>query len=89
MYRTVIRDQVTEYRRITKRAARKLWGKEAIALCPVNLRPGFPWASHMVVSVRAVQEGVTFENIVNDFEFYNCTGKETGTYTAFYRMRST
>ncbi len=43
-----ISDTATTYKRVTKQRAFKLWleGKP-IALCPVNFRPGFPFAMHM------------------------------------------
>ncbi len=91
----VFTDERARYTRISKAKARKLWGQVDIALCPVNLRPGYPWAPHIVVPAAAIREGLvseydferdeyTFDNMTSDFESYNCTCNETGKYAAFY-----
>ena len=80
-----VTDHMHTYTRISTAKARKLWGTVDIALCPVNLRPGYPWASH--ITVRAFNPDVysyNFDDMVRDFEGYNCTMNETGYYTAFY-----
>ena len=69
--------------RISKRKARKLWGTCKIHLCPCNLRPGGPWCPDMPVFPEEQRER-DFYKYVRTFEWYNCTGRETGTYTAFY-----
>lgn len=73
---------INGYKRITKWTAKKLYemGKP-ILLCPVNLRPGGMWGIGCTISK---EEGRTFEEILNEFEFYNCSNSETGYYTAFY-----
>ena len=84
------------YTRINKTKARKLWGKETIALCPVKLRPGGPWRNDLIVTPIEVgqyqnsqyhcnrQKG-DFEYVIDNFEYYNCQWpSETGRYTAFY-----
>jgi len=43
----VIKSGATTFTRVSKARARQLWGKRDIAFCPVNLRPGFPWAPHI------------------------------------------
>ena len=91
----VFSDEGATYTRISKAKARKLWGKELIALCPAKLRPGFPWAPHMIVDPVHIQEHLasewdfdrdtaSFDSYVRNFEWYNCTDNETGYYTAFY-----
>ena len=83
----IFQDSKTTFRRISKRAARKLWGSTttapSIALCPVKLRPGFPWAPHITYHA-AEQIERPFDTSVNSFEYYNCNLNETGYYTAFY-----
>ena len=69
------------YKRITKQAAERLYkAGQPVLFCPVNLRPGGMWGNGCII---AKKEGRTFEQDVNEFEFYNCSS-ETGNYTAFY-----
>ena len=81
--------------RISKTQARKLWGKRDMSLCPVNLRPGFPWRPNCDVFAKDIAEAMaseyehvrrqaSFDSYVAGFEWYNCPDSETGTYTAFY-----
>jgi len=73
---------VNGYKRITKQAARKLYEKgEPVLFCPVNLIPGGFWGHGCIVTK---EEGRTFEQALNAFEYYNCINNETGYYTAFY-----
>jgi hypothetical protein len=73
---------VNGYKRITKQAARKLYEKgQPVLFCPVNLRPGGPWDIGCTI---VKEEGRTFEQVLNSFEYYNCNNSSTGYYTAFY-----
>ena len=70
------------FKRVNKATARAAYNNGLrVVLCPVNLRPGYPW--HPEVSVSS-KSGATFETTVNSFEFYNLRNSETGRYTAFY-----
>lgn len=81
------------FERIDKTTARKAYinGLSVVA-CPVNLRPGKPYHPETVLNRKnreqftADEIGVKndFDNLINSFEFYNCTSSETGRYTAFY-----
>ena len=86
--------------RISKAAARKLWGKRDMSLCPGNLRPGFPWRPNVDVFAAEVagrlaseyeheRKAASFDTYVASFEWYNCPSRETGLYTAFYLIEST
>lgn len=56
-----------------------------VKFCPVNLRPGSFWRLDMDMNKEYQNcAGCTFEEVVNAFEYYNCTSSETGRYTAFY-----
>lgn len=85
----VITNSQTEYRRISKREAkRRFEAGEVVALCPVKLRPGFPFAPHC--SIRRNDDehwsGVDkFETRLNEFIHYNCS-HAAGYYAAFYRV---
>lgn len=79
----IINDGRTIYHRITKAKARKLWQKQRIAMCPVNLRPGFPFAPHCEFLPDIESD---FDSMVKEFTHYNCTDSETGSYLAFYIM---
>ena len=70
--------------RVSKRAARKIWGTDkTISLCPANLCPDGPWRVNLDVFPEE-QKARAFDEMVNSFEFYNCNMNETGYYTAFY-----
>jgi len=86
MIKHIISDGASTYTRISKNEARKRFdaGKD-FALCPVKLRPGFPWAPHMTVrSGEHKANGRTFEQLLNEFCYYNANCNETGLYAAFY-----
>ena len=76
--------RIGDYLRINKTIARKLWnnGNNEIVIyfCPNNLRPGPPYN----LEIAFCKTGENFEKTIAEFEFYNCTCKETGYYTAFY-----
>jgi hypothetical protein len=71
------------YRRINKSAARRLWGKVTINICPVNLRPGFPWNVGLTCPV-GFDKDAEFDSFVRLHTHLNCTNAETGLYPAFY-----
>lgn len=88
-------DASSIYMRIDKREARKLWGQAPIAMCPHKQRPGHPMASHICIDPNLIVEGFNseydferrkydFDNIVEEFTWYNCQWHETGSYPAFY-----
>jgi hypothetical protein len=69
------------YKRITKRTAeRRYEAGLPILFCPVNLKPGGPWGIGCTITK---EEGTTFKQALNAFEYYNCSNA-TGNYTAFY-----
>lgn len=70
------------FQRIDKKIARRAYNNGLrVMLCPVNLRPGYPYHPETSISGKAA---ATFEEALNAFEFYNLRGKETWRYTAFY-----
>ena len=74
--------RINGYKRVSKWIAKKLYeAGEPILFCPVNLRPGDIWGIGTIVIKK---EGRTFEEILSEFEFYNCYNSETGYYAAFY-----
>ncbi len=92
MNATTFSDGKTTYRRITKQAAfKRFCNDESFVLCPVKLRPGFPFAPHLNIlpdRIRVYKEcgsnEAGFRSIVTYFEYANCQMNETGYYTAFY-----
>jgi hypothetical protein len=72
---------INGYKRITKKSAERLYELgQPVLYCPVKLIPGGPWGNGCTVTK---EEGRTFEQVLNAFEYYNCNN-ETGYYTAFY-----
>ena len=93
MNKHVIHDGKTTFTRISKSEARKLFNAERpITLCPVKLRPGYPFAPHCRIfpdlkncgNVYTDTLDKLFDLYVNEFTFYNCNVNETGYYPAFY-----
>lgn len=85
------------FTRVSKAAAKKAFvAGFTIALCPSNLRPGTPWHPEYITSreIRTAFFGDyiiddigaknDFYNLLNSFEYYNCTSTKTGKYTAFF-----
>ena len=77
------------YQRINKTKARRLYneGKE-ILLYPIEANPFSMWAgSGYTINISNIDENdkylPTFDSIVNNFEYYNCSS-EMGHYTKFY-----
>ena len=70
------------FERVSKATARKAYKNGLrVLLCPVNLRPGYPFHPETSISGKAK---ATFEEQLNAFEYYNIRNRETGLYTAFY-----
>ena len=68
--------------RINKRTARKMYDHNLpVMFCPVNLSPV---NMYMPGTWQKKSAEDNFTSRVNSFEYYNCTGRETGYYTAFY-----
>lgn len=71
----------TNYRRITKPVARRMFNsRKNVLLCACNLRPGAPWHPEIIVNSES---GNTFNQVTNAFEYYNCNAL-SGYYAAFY-----
>ena len=88
MNRFIIRDGTTTFTRISKREAFRLFSQgKLVALCPVKLRPGYPFSPHVFVSWDPTQEwrsvGESWERLIREFTWYNCSC-EAGYYPAFY-----
>ena len=73
--------------RINKKRARAAYNNGlTVIFCPCNLRPfgfynlGLPMEQN---KINQNCDGVTFDKLVNEYEFYNCH-PDTGKYTAFY-----
>lgn len=70
------------FKRINKTQARRAYNNGLrVVVCPVNLRPGYPWYPEIIVSGKS---GATFEEMLNAFIYYNIRDNETGKYAAFY-----
>ena len=68
------------YVRVSKIAARKAYDDDLeIIFCACNMRPGSPW--HPEVHIR--NDGRSFDGVLHEFEYYNCS-KATGLYATFY-----
>lgn len=81
------------YTRISKAAAKRAYLQGlSVVMIPCNLRPFGPWgigytltkASRAHLVADDIGAANDFLNLVNSFEYYNCTSAETGKYAAFY-----
>lgn len=71
---------------VQKRTAKKLFESgEKIYMQACNMQPFGVWSR--VLGVNKQSNGITFEEIVNNFEYYNCHA-ETGLYPTFYKRIS-
>ena len=72
--------------RVSKRRARSVYeaGSDVI-ITPANIEPFNPWRTHARISKRK-QWGcnVTFDSIINEYEYYNCNSNSVGRYPAYY-----
>lgn len=69
------------FRRITKRAARKLWAEgETFVVCPCRLYPSFPFGDHVYMNSA---RGDSFDSAMADWQHWNASW-EAGYYAHFY-----
>lgn len=72
--------------RVSKRRARSAYeaGNDVI-ITPVYVDPFNMWRPHArISSKRQWGVDVTFDSIVNEYEYYNCNSSELGRYPAYY-----
>ena len=71
-------------KQIQKRTARKLFeAGEVIYLQSSNFHPFGMWSQCMDIK-KDIDNNVSFDSIVNNFEYYNCSNKQ-GLYASFYK----
>ena len=72
--------------RVNKRRARSTYeaGSDVI-ITPVYVDPFNMWRPHAQISNKR-QWGcdVTFDSIINEYEYYNCNSNSVGRYPAYY-----
>ena len=73
-----------KFTRINKTKARRLfYENKYIHIVPCNV--ACDYSNHWIVPhMINNQAGFTFEQLVNNFEYYNCNDSQTGLYTAYY-----
>ena len=70
------------FERVNRKRARAAYNNGLrVILCPVNLRPGYPFYPEISISGKAP---ATFETQENAFIYYNCTTAQAGKYPAYY-----
>ena len=87
------KDNGRTFERVSKAVAKKAFiAGFTIAFCPSNLRPGAPWHPEYITDREMRSDYITddigaandFQNLLNSFEYYNCTTSETGKYSMFF-----
>lgn len=87
MNRYIAMDGDIRYRRVGKAHARKAWNAgQDVVFCPQRLYPFGGWRPSMLAN-RSGFAGRTFDDVVYEFESYNCNLNETG-YCASYFVRA-
>ena len=84
--RTLTDNKGTSWTRVSKRRAKSAYnaGYDVI-IAPVNMAPFDQWRTHAQVSSKCRWGvDVTFDSIVNEYEYYNCNSNEVGRYPAYY-----
>src|ERR1035441_2134184 len=99
MIRHIITDGATEYTRISKRQAAKLFAEsKPFYIIAPKMRPGYPFSMGMTIDPKHIkaERSLTptyptleslFDATVTEFCFYNANCHETGTYAAYYLMK--
>ena len=76
------------YTRVTKSQAKRLFnaGRE-VCVVPVKCQPFGPiyQGAHLKNDYISC-EGMTFDNIINEYIYYNCNYNELGRYPAYYMI---
>ena len=79
--------EIITIEQVQKRTAKKLFDAgETIFLQSCNMRPFGVWSTCYDITKDSA-DGATFDSIVNNFEYYNCS-RETGMYATFYKRIS-
>lgn len=84
--RTLTDNKGISWTRVSKRHARSAYNAgHDVIIAPVNIAPFNPWRPHARISNKR-QWGcdVTFDSIINEYEYYNCNSNEVGRYPAYY-----
>jgi hypothetical protein len=70
-------------KKINKPTARKLYNSGAdVVMIPCKCRPGGAWLTGATVNKNSTSR--SFDDLVNEFVYYNCNYYELGYYPAFY-----
>lgn len=78
-----------EVKQVSAPVAKKAYeDNKPVWLHPCNMKVSNPWQNPMPTNKKRIEDnaftnGSTFENIVNDFRYYNCDN-ERGKYPIFF-----
>lgn len=87
-YSGMFHNEMTALKQIQKRTAKKMYNEgETVYLQSCNFVPMGIWSEAIAISKEKAGNN-TFEDWVNNFEFYNCISRETGLYATFYKKVS-
>lgn len=72
------------FKKVQKRTARNLFNLGLnIYLLPYKVNPNNVWGLGRIYKISD-DRNMNFDDIVNEFEYYNCSYNELGKYAAFY-----
>jgi len=77
----MLKVKANKYKRISKGEARRLYNEGiAVYILPCKVYPddNHPWIKPFKMDFR------TFDEFVNEYEYYNCNIAEIGYYAAYY-----
>ena len=73
-----------KYKQVSKVRARKLFTEnKSFVICASNLNPFGFWQCGCHIENNGENEK-SFDSLLNEFLFYNCTNNEVGYYARFY-----
>lgn len=79
----IFKDGDVKYKKVPKNVARQAWNRgEPVVLCPCKLYPFGGFRPSVIVSKK--EWAYAFDDVVKDFQWYNCTLNETGYYASYY-----
>jgi hypothetical protein len=75
-----------EYKKINIKTAEKMFNKgEKFLIIPNKTNPLNIWGIGLLTDTDQKEKG-TFNQLVNNFNYYNCNDRQTGLKPAFYRL---
>lgn len=74
-----------KWRRTDKREARNIYNAGGtVAIISDNFRPFTMWGIELLINKLMETGARSFDQIIKEYEIYNCVSRETGYHAAYY-----